>query len=194
MKKIGITGGIGSGKTIVCEIFKTLGVKIYNADQRAKYLLDHDTELKKRIIEVFGTEIYIHGIANRKLLAKRVFSNSEALNTLNSIIHPAVSVDFDNWLRQNHNEPYILKEAAILFESGASKQLDFVVMVYAPKELRLKRVISRDNADPEAVLSRMKNQMAEEEKLKRSNYIIYNDESQSLIQQVLHLHSIFIKN
>jgi dephospho-CoA kinase len=194
MKKIGITGGIGSGKTIVCEIFKTLGVKIYNADLNAKHLLDNNMAVKNKVTETFGEEIYRGGEADRKLLAKRVFNNPEALNKLNAIIHPAVSADFDFWLKQNQNEPYVLKEAAILFESGAFKHLDAVVMVYAPAELRLKRVIARDKADPESVISRMKNQMDEEEKLKRSNYVIYNDESQSLIRQVLHLHHIFIKN
>jgi dephospho-CoA kinase len=184
----------GPGEDIVCEIFKTLGVKIYNADLNAKHLLDNNMAVKNKVTETFGEEIYRGGEADRKLLAKRVFNNPEALNKLNAIIHPAVSADFDFWLKQNQNEPYVLKEAAILFESGAFKHLDAVVMVYAPAELRLKRVIARDKADPESVISRMKNQMDEEEKLKRSNYVIYNDESQSLIRQVLHLHHIFIKN
>lgn len=156
MKKIGITGGIGSGKTIVCDIFKILGVKVYNSDTRAKELLDTDEEIVKSIKAVFGSEIYVSGKANRKLLAEKVFNNPEALRKLNSIVHPAVFADFDKWLGNHAHEPYIIKEAAIMLESGANKFLDKVVLVYSPVEIRLQRVMNRDNSSRDAVLSRMK--------------------------------------
>lgn len=193
MKKIGVTGGIGSGKSIVCEIFKTLGCKIYNADERAKLLLNNNVEIRRQIMLNFGEQIYQSGKADRKLLAAKVFNNAEALKTLNSIIHPAVSVDFQEWLQINNNQPYIIKEAAIMFESGANKQLDEVILVYASPEIRMKRVMQRDNITQEAVIARMKNQMSDDDKIKLSNYIIYNDGTQSLIKQVLTLHNNFIK-
>lgn len=193
MKKIGVTGGIGSGKSIVCEIFKTLGCKVYNADERAKMLLDNDVEIRRQIMLNFGEQVYQSGKADRKLLAAKVFNNTEALKTLNSIIHPAVSVDFHEWLQINSNQPYIIKEAAIMFESGANKQLDEVILVYASPEIRMKRVMQRDNITEDAVIARMKNQMSDDDKIKLSNYIIYNDGTQSLIKQVLTLHNNFIK-
>lgn len=193
MKKIGVTGGIGSGKSIVCEIFKALGCKVYNADERAKMLLDNDVEIRRQIMLNFGEQVYQSGKADRKLLAAKVFNNTEALKTLNSIIHPAVSVDFHEWLKINNNQPYIIKEAAIMFESGANKQLDEVILVYASPEIRMKRVMQRDNITEDAVIARMKNQMSDDDKIKLSNYIIYNDGTQSLIKQVLTLHNNFIK-
>lgn len=193
MKKIGVTGGIGSGKSIVCEIFKTLGCKIYNADERAKLLLDNNSEIRRQIMLNFGEQVYQSGKADRKLLAAKVFNNAEALKTLNSIIHPAVSVDFQEWLQLYNDQPYIIKEAAIMFESGANKQLDEVILVYASPEIRMKRVMQRDNITQDAVIARMKNQMSDDDKIKLSNYIIYNDGTQSLIKQVLTLHNNFIK-
>lgn len=193
MKKIGITGGIGSGKTVVSNIFKILGCKIYNADERAKLLLDSDIEIRQRIETTFGKELYSSGILNRKLLANIVFNNAEALQTLNSIVHPSVFMDFDKWVKHYKNEPYIIKEAAIMFESGAYKQLDSVILVYSPEDIRIQRVVYRDSTNKESVLSRMKNQMDDKEKMKLSNYIIYNDDEHSLIRQVLELHSIFVK-
>ncbi len=191
MKKIGVTGGIGSGKTVVCEIFRTLGIKIYNADFRAKEILNSDNSVRSLIIETFGNDIYRNGIADRKRLADKVFNNPEELLKLNAIVHPAVARDFENFVESNRNEAYIIKEAAILFESGTYKQLDSVVLVYAPAEIRIQRVLDRDKTDRDAVLSRMKNQMDDSEKMKLSNYIIYNNDESSLIKQVIGLHNIF---
>lgn len=192
MKKIGITGGIGSGKTVVSNIFKTLGCKIYNADERAKTLMDSDPEIRLQLENTFGKELFSTGLLDRKLLAGLVFNDAEALKTLNSIVHPLVFRDFDTWVELHKNEPYILKEAAIMFESGAYKQLDSVILVHSPEEIRINRVMFRDKTDKESVLSRMKNQMSDEEKIKLSDYIIYNDDNHSLIRQVLELHNIFI--
>jgi dephospho-CoA kinase len=191
MKKIGITGGIGSGKTIVCEIFRTLGVKVYNADLRAREILNTDKVVKNRINEIFGNNIYTTGQVDRKLLATLVFNNPVELAKLNAIVHPAVTNDFESWLEINQNETYIIKEAAILIESGTYKQLDSIVLVYSPPEIRIKRVLERDKTSREAVLARMKNQMDDTEKMKLSNHIIYNDDESSLIKQVLQLHNIF---
>lgn len=193
MKKIGITGGIGSGKSIVCEIFKILGVKVYSADLQARELLDKDQVVKQQIISTFGQEIYQSGTIDRKLLAGKVFNNPNALQKLNSIVHPAVFNDFNQWVETNKHEPYVIKEAAIMFESGANKLLDIVVLVYSPPEIRLQRVMKRDKSDKDAVLARMKNQMDDSEKMKLSDFVIYNDNNHSLIQQVLHLHNIFNK-
>lgn len=192
MKKIGITGGIGSGKTVVSNIFKTLGCKIYNADERAKTLMDSDPEIRLQLENTFGKELFSTGFLDRKLLAGLVFNDAEALKTLNSIVHPLVFRDFDTWVELHKNEPYILKEAAIMFESGAYKQLDSVILVHSPEEIRINRVMFRDKTDKESVLSRMKNQMSDEEKIKLSDYVIYNDDNHSLIRQVLELHNIFI--
>ncbi|HEX3009932.1 MAG TPA: dephospho-CoA kinase [Bacteroidales bacterium] len=192
MKKIGITGGIGSGKSVVCDIFKMLGVKVYNADSRSKYLLENDLIIRNSISEYFGQEIYKSGLPDRKLLASKVFNNPEALARLNSIVHPVVFADFNHWVEANSNEPYVVKEAAIMFESGANQHVDSVVLVYSQPELRLQRVMLRDKLQKEEVLSRMKNQMTDEEKMKLSDYIIYNDEEHSLIRQVVSLHHTFL--
>lgn len=192
MKKVGITGGIGSGKSTVCKVFKSLGVKIYNADERAKALLNEDLSLKEKIKMSFGSGIFYNNELDRKALANLVFTNPDALHRLNSIIHPAVFSDFDAWLQLHWQEKYIIKETAILFESGADKLLDVVILVYTPVELRIDRVMRRDAVEREKVLERMDNQMREEEKQELCNFIIYNDEKHSIIQQVLTLHQQFI--
>ncbi len=191
MKKIGVTGGIGSGKTVVCEIFRTLGVKVYNADMRAKEILNSDNSVRSQIIGSFGDDIYIDGFVDRKRLAAKVFNNPVELSKLNAIVHPAVTRDFENFAKDNQYETYIIKEAAILFESGTYKNLDSVVLVYAQPEIRIKRVLERDKTDRDAVLARMKNQMDDTEKMQLSNYIIYNNDEVSLIKQVIELHNIF---
>lgn len=191
MKKIGVTGGIGSGKTVVCEIFRTLGVKVYNADMRAKEILNSDDLVRSQIIGSFGDDIYIDAFVDRKRLAAKVFNNPVELSKLNAIVHPAVARDFEIFAKDNQYEAYIIKEAAILFESGTYKNLDSVVLVYAQPEIRIKRVVERDKTDREAVMARMKNQMDDTEKMQLSNYIIYNNDEISLIKQVIELHNIF---
>lgn len=188
MLKIGITGGIGSGKTTVCRVFEILGIPVYYADDESKKILDNDSFVKAAILELFGNKILDEkGTIDRKKLAAFVFSQKEALEKLNTIIHPAVRLHFESWMKKQ-NAPYILKEAAILFESGAYKQVDKVILVTAPLELKLKRTMSRDNVSREEVLQRMHNQMSDGEKTKRSQYIINNDEQTLLILQVLRIH------
>jgi dephospho-CoA kinase len=193
MIKVGITGGIGSGKSVVCDIFKILGCKIYYADLRARILTETNPEIKLGIQKYFGHDVYEDGILQRKVLAGKVFSNPTALQQLNNIIHPIVFQDFEDWTRTYQNEKYIIKEAAIMFESGANKLLDTIITVYSPLETRIERVMKRDAISREATLERIKNQMDDEEKIKLSNFIIYNNNSHSLIKQVLELHKMLSK-
>ncbi|MFM1876739.1 MAG: hypothetical protein RL266_2476 [Bacteroidota bacterium] len=193
MKVVGITGGIGSGKTTVCQIFERLGVPVYYADTRAKQLMAAEGPLKEMILEAFGALAYRGSQLDRAYLAKEVFGNEERLAKLNSLVHPAVAYDFDEWLEQQHHANYVLKEAAILFESGAYQAVDFSVLVIAPEDLRIDRVVKRDGVTPEQVLQRMKNQWTQEHKAKLADFIINNDGSHLLVPQVLELHGKFIK-
>ncbi len=188
MIKVGITGGIGSGKSIVCGMFQTLGVEIYSADSEAKKMLDNP-EIKEQIIEIFGNQILQSGVVDRKKLAAFVFQDKFALQKLNTIIHPAVKKHFDDWANKAHSSPYLMKEAAILFESGTNKGLDFIITVTAPEKLRIKRVMLRDKISEAEVLKRMENQMSEQEKIKLSDFVIMNDEENLLIPQVLEIHN-----
>jgi dephospho-CoA kinase len=191
MKVIGITGGIGSGKTTTCEIFQELGVPVYYADLRARELMTSNADLKNKIIQSFGSQAYDDGRLNRPYLAQQVFNSKEKLSVLNGLVHPAVANDFDSWLEEQKGEKYVLKEAAILFESGAYQDVDITVLVIAPESLRLERVMARDGSTKEDVLKRMKNQWTQERKVKLADHIITNDGTQLLIPQVLELHDRF---
>ena len=189
MKEIGLTGGIGSGKTTVARIFETYGFKVYYADQRAKALYQEDQVLKKEVIALFGSDIYqVDGSLDRKKLAGIVFNDRSQLNALNQLVHPATLKDFDNWIERikasDYNKPFILKEAAILFEANTGTQLDGILTVYSPKNIRLKRVLARDGAVPEEVLARMDKQFPSVYKLLHSDQVIYSDGSHHLIPQV----------
>ncbi|OFY87951.1 MAG: dephospho-CoA kinase [Bacteroidetes bacterium RIFCSPLOWO2_12_FULL_35_15] len=189
MLKIGITGGIGSGKTTVCRLFELLGAHIFNADLEAKKMLDNDPEVKDAVLNKFGSAIIDNtGIIDKKKLGTLVFNDKEKLEELNSIVHPAVAKHFEDWCLQQKSSNYILQEAAILFESGAFKQVEKVITVVAPLELKIKRAMQRDAVSREQVEERIKNQMSEDEKIKRSQFIIYNDEQQLLIPQVIAIH------
>jgi dephospho-CoA kinase len=188
MKKIGITGGIGSGKSTVCRVFSALGIPVYYADEAAKRLMQHDHLLKTAIREHFGHETYDStGNLNRAFLAKTVFNNREKLALLNSLVHPVTIKDAEKWA-EKQEAPYVIKEAALMFESEAFHYVDKVIGVSAPLALRIKRTMDRDQVDRDEVMSRMKNQMDEETKMKMCDYIIYNDEQQAVIPQVLDLH------
>ncbi len=193
MKVIGITGGIGSGKTTTCQIFEHLGVPVYYADVRAKELMAFEGPLKTKIIQAFGEEAYSGGRLDRAYLAKEVFNSKEQLSVLNGLVHPAVADDFDDWLEEHKNADYVLKEAAILFESGAYQAVDFTVLVIAPEDVRIQRVVQRDGSTPEQVLQRIKNQWTQERKAKLADHIVNNDGSELLIPQVLELHRKFSK-
>jgi len=193
MLKIGITGGIGSGKTTVCRIFEALGIPVFNADQVAKSIMNTDAALMASIKEIFGKQAYFkNGELNRKYLASQVFSNQKALNVLNSLVHPAAIQAFEDWYLEQNNGPYVLKEAAILFESGSYKNCDFNILILSPETLRIRRVMERDEVDEESVRARINKQMAEEEKEKLADFTIINDEKKALIPQVLKLNEHFI--
>jgi len=189
MIKVGITGGIGSGKTTVCKVFELLGIAVYYSDNESKQLLDSNAEVKESIVKTFGSGVLNDsGIIDKKKLAALVFNNKEKLEKLNSVVHPAVGTHFENWLLQHSSQKYILKEAAILFESNAYKLVDKIITVTAPLELKISRAMHRDKISREQVEQRMKNQISDEEKVKRSQFAIYNDEQQLLIPQILNIH------
>ena len=186
MRIAGITGGIGSGKTTVCAIFSSLGIPVFNADDEAKAL--YSTEMiREKVIGLLGKKSYKKEVLDRSYVAKKVFSDPDLLAQLNSIIHPAVQEKFSEWWA-SQSSPYVLKEAAILFESGADKGTDLVITVAAPKDIRIQRVMKRDQCTAEEVEKRMKSQWTQAEKIKRSKYVIINDEIEMLIPQVLKIH------
>lgn len=190
--KIGITGGIGSGKTVVSKIFNVLGIPLYNADERAKWILANNLEVKEGLIQLFGKEAFQNNQLNRQYISQQVFNDKAKLEKLNALVHPQVGLDFEKWLEGKQQFPYILKEAALLFEAGSYKGLDKIITVYAPLELRIQRVLERDPfRNEEGVKKIMKEQIAEEEKMERADYIIYNDEKKMLIPQVMKLHELF---
>ncbi len=186
MLKIGITGGIGSGKTTIARIFEVLGIPVYYADDAAKNIMNENVELKAQLIAHFGEETYINGQLNRQHISSIIFNDPEKLALVNSLVHPVTIAHADNWMRQQ-KAPYTLKEAALIFETEAWKHLDYVIGVQAPPELRLQRTMLRDNITKEAVEKRMERQMNEDEKMKRCDFIIVNDDEQLLIPQVLEL-------
>jgi dephospho-CoA kinase len=192
MLRIGLTGGIGSGKTTVARIFSVLGIPVYDADSASKRLMSEDENLKKNIIEHFGKGSYKNGQLNTKHLSEQVFSNPAKTELLNSIVHPATINDAEEWMKKQH-APYLIKEAALIFESGSNKMLDKVIGVSAPLSLRVERTMKRNNITSLQVTARMNLQMNEEEKLRLCDYIIFNDEQQMLIPQVLQLHEHFLK-
>ena len=185
--KIGITGGIGSGKTKVCTVFEALGVPVYYSDMQAKKLMNTDPKLKADISECFGNDIYRDGTLDTKKMAGMVFNSKTELKKLNSLVHPAVARDFENW-RLQQNAYYVLQEAAIIFESNIASRFDRVILVTAPEELRIWRVCQRDNVTPEDVKKRMKNQLPEETKIMLADYIIQNDNKRFIVPQVIELH------
>ncbi|WP_242926364.1 dephospho-CoA kinase [Pontibacter vulgaris] len=194
MLKIGITGGIGVGKSIVCRLFELLGIPVYDSDARAKWVMQHDVALKQELQDAFGEEAYtLAGELNRPYLASIVFNNPDRLAKLNALVHPHVGADFSNWAKANAKAPYVLKEAALMFESEAWRQMDKIITVSAPLNVRIKRLKQRDPHRTEAeILAIIGKQLPEEEKMARANYIIHNDDKQLLIPQVLQLHQQFL--
>jgi dephospho-CoA kinase len=195
MLQIGITGGIGSGKSIVCRIFSALGVPVYSADDRAKWLLNHDLSLKSAVTQLLGSEAYLpNGIYNRAWVASQVFQNPPLLQKLNAIVHPRVGEDTQKWVEQNTNAPYLIKEAAIMAKAGQNNALAQVIVVHAPADLRVARVLQRDPQRSEKeVRDIIARQISDEERHKIADFIINNDESQLLIPQVWKLHLLFKK-
>lgn len=187
MYKVGITGGIGSGKSTVSRILAECGVAVYTSDDRAKELMASSPELRTKIISSFGEEAYVDGTLNREYLAKSIFTNPEALATLNSIVHPAVMDDFDRWAEQQEGN-YVVLESAILFEAKLDSRVDVVVSVLAPEELRIERAMQRDGASREAIVRRIANQISDDERTERSKYAIVNISLDDLYEDVEQLH------
>jgi len=192
MLKIGITGGIGAGKSTVAGIFKVLGVPVFDADATAKNILNTDSVLREQIADTFGSETYKNGLLDKKYLATLVFNNPDQLAKLNALVHPATIAAADKWASSFADRPYIIKEAALLFEAGTYVGLDYIIGITAPVELRITRVMARDQVSREEVLSRMQHQLDDTEKMKRCNFVIDNNEKALLIPQVLALHQQFI--
>ena len=191
MKKIGITGSIGSGKTYVSKVFESLGVSVFNADNEAKKIMSCSFDLINSLKNEFGHDIYDKYFLNKKKLASIVFSDSEKLKKLNSLVHPFVKQEFLNWCKKQKS-PYVIKEAAILFESNSYKELDSVICISAPKNLRIDRVKARDGFKDYEINNRIKNQFSQEEKENLSDYIIVNDEKDSLLTQIIRVHEKLI--
>jgi dephospho-CoA kinase len=192
MLKIGITGGIGSGKSTVCRIFEVLDIPVYNSDIQARELMTSEAKLKLKLQSVFGNNVFhSDGRLNSTLLASIVFSDSQKLKILNSIVHPFVLDDFSAWCTKHSNEKYVILESAIIYESNIGHLLDHVIIVDAPAEIRIKRIMDRDKVKSEEVIQRMKNQLNPDEKNNLSKFIIINDGKKSLIDQVLSFHKHF---
>lgn len=193
MQRIGITGGIGSGKSTIARIFSTLGIPVFYADDAAKSVMTEDGEVIAAVKKNFGDEAYLeNGQLNRSYLAGKVFTDEAQLKILNSIVHPATFRAMDRWTAGQKNVPYVLKEAALLFETGSYKQDTRTILVTAPKALRIARIMRRDGISEEQVLARMSRQMPDEEKEKLADFILVNDERSLLIPQVLELHARFL--
>jgi dephospho-CoA kinase len=187
MLKIGITGGIGSGKSTVARVFETLGIPVFNADKAAKTLMDNDPDLKTALQNIFGTNIYNNGRLNRPLLSSIVFKDKDKLQQLNQIVHPKVIAWGETW-HSLQQTPYTLKEAALFFETGSYRMMDFIIGVYAPIDIRIERVMTRDQLTALQVSDRISKQMNEEEKMKLCKFVIVNNNEQSVVEQVVNIH------
>ena len=192
MLRIGITGGIGSGKSTIAKVFSTLGIPVYSADDAAKRLMNADAGLKQQIQNHFGAGAYKNGVLDRAFLAGIVFNDQYKLELLNTLVHPVTIRDANEWIQQQQS-PYVVKEAALLFETNAQEGLDLIIGVSAPKHLRIHRTMQRDKISKEEIEKRMDRQVDENIKMKLCDFIIYNDEQQLVIPQVLALHQRIIK-
>ncbi|UCD61240.1 MAG: dephospho-CoA kinase [Flavobacteriaceae bacterium] len=187
MKIIGLTGGIGSGKTTVAKLFKEFGVPVYNSDLKAKKLMQNSKELRTSIIDLLGKESYVLKKLNKKYIADKVFEDKELLQKLNAIVHPAVKHDFIEWAKTKKT-PYVIQEAAILFENNSYKTFDKIILVKAPKEVRLQRILARDTISEEEILARMENQWDDSKKIPLADYVIENTDLEKTRLQVEEIH------
>lgn len=191
MYKIGVTGGIGSGKSTVCELLRDRGVAVYDSDSRAKQLMAESDALREQLIAAFGAECYNAEGLDRAFLASKVFGNEEALQQLNSIVHPAVRADFQTWAEQQ-SSPYVVLESAILFEAGFESEVDATLAVMAPMPMRLERTMARDGVDRESVMRRMEHQLSDDELHRRASRTIVNINREYLEGDIEQLHKIFV--
>lgn len=184
---VGITGGIGSGKTTISKVFQTLGVPVYNSDARAKSLLNEDEKLKSAVVERFGRDAYdANGMLNRQFLAKTVFADEKKLESLNALVHPAVGHNFSLWTQAHTSHSYLIKEAALLFETGSYRSLDYTILVKAPEEVRILRILKRDpQRSRQQIADIINKQLGDSEKEKLANFILTNDDKELLIPQIL---------
>lgn len=185
MIRLGITGGIGSGKSTVTNIIKLLDIPVYIADIESKKLTESSPIIRQKLIKAFGSNLYNGNQLDKQLLASYIFNDKHKLATVNSIIHPEVDKHFCEWLEKNRHYDIVALEAAILYESGMERLTDKIMVVYTPLEDRIQRTMLRDNTTRERVLDRINSQLSDDEKLKRADYVVYNDETKSLIQQSL---------
>lgn len=190
MLSIGISGGIGSGKTLVCTIFKILGISVYNSDLEAKRIMETNVQVKKEIINLLGEESYLNNLTlNRKFIAEKIFNHTELLSEINQIVHPAVREDAEIWSKKiPQDNSYFLRESAILFETGIYKQLDYNILVIAPKEIRIHRIKDRDKLSEVDIAIRMNQQWSDEQKLPLTDFVVINDGKTFLIPQILKIH------
>lgn len=195
MLVVGLTGGIGSGKSIISKVFELLGIPVYNSDEMAKYLISNSTIIKEKLKINFGKGVFNkNDILNRKLLAEIVFNDTKKLNKLNSIVHPEVRKNFNIWSKSKHQFPYILKEAAILIETETYKELDKLILVTASEATRIKRVMLRDEVLASEVKNRMRNQLSDTVKMKYADFIIKNDDGEMILEQIVRIHNRLKKN
>jgi dephospho-CoA kinase len=185
--RIGLTGGIGSGKSTVAKVFEVLGIPVYYADDAARRIMNEDDLLRQQIIEHFGASAYKNNQLDRPYIAGQVFNNKEKLELMNSLVHPATIRDAEKWMYKQ-TTPYAIKEAALIFESGSQDQLDYIIGVSAPVPLRILRTMKRDGSTRDQVLARMSKQIQEEIKMRLCDFVIYNDETQPVIPQVMALY------
>lgn len=183
MKKIGLTGGIGSGKSVVGRVLEAMNFPVYYSDDRSKHLVDEDLEIRKELTELLGAEIYLNDKLDRPFLAERIFRDSALLQKVNAIIHPKVRAHFSRWA-EAQNSPIVFNEAAILFETGAYQLMDATILVTAPEEIKIKRVMLRDKVSKEQVLERMSKQFTDEQKIALADFVLINDDIQPLLQQI----------
>jgi len=185
---IGLTGGIGSGKTLVADFFRLLGIPVYISDWEAKNLMQTNISIRNNLIEAFGSAVYLEsGELNRTELAKIIFNNKEALKKVNAIVHPEVRSHYKEWCLRHVDSPYVIQESAILFDTGLYKNFDKIITVTADKDIRINRVVERDSCTKESVLERMSKQISEQEKITKSDFVIYNNED-LIIPQILTIH------
>ena len=192
MMVVGLTGGIGSGKSTVAGMFRELGVPVYDSDSEAKQLMVSSIEVKEAIIDLLGKDAYKKGTLDRDFVAEKVFNNTELLQKLNAIVHPAVRRHFKDWVK-GQTAPYVVQETALIFENGSHDQYDHTILVTAPLKVRLERVMNRDGVGPKAVLERMKNQMDDAEKLNLADFCIENLDLGSTADTVKALHTRFME-
>ncbi|TAI49061.1 dephospho-CoA kinase [Flagellimonas allohymeniacidonis] len=192
MKVVGLTGGIGSGKSTVAKMFKELGVPVYDSDYEAKRLMVHSKKLKEQIKDLLGNESYLDGNLNRPYIARRVFTHPDLLQSLNAIVHPAVREDFESW-SSKQDAPYVIQETALIFEKGIEDYYDSVILITAPKDFRLDRVAKRDGLTKADVLQRMKNQMEDEGKMEKAHFVIENIDLDTTLKKVKETHESLVK-